>query len=50
MQNQVYLAAFCFTLTGALMGFLWYNAYPAQLIHGRHWAAWRWAQRWGWWR
>jgi phospho-N-acetylmuramoyl-pentapeptide-transferase len=34
MQNQVYLAAFCFTLVGALMGFLWYNAYPAQLIMG----------------
>ena len=34
LQNQVYLAAFCFTLVGALMGFLWYNAYPAQLIMG----------------
>ena len=34
LQNQVYLAAFCFTLVGALMAFLWYNAYPAQLIMG----------------
>lgn len=34
LQNQVYLAAFCFTLVGALMGFLWYNAYPAQLFMG----------------
>jgi phospho-N-acetylmuramoyl-pentapeptide-transferase len=34
LQNQVYLAAFCFTLVGALMAFLWYNAYPAQLFMG----------------
>ena len=34
LQDQVYLAAFCFTLTGALMAFLWYNAYPAQLFMG----------------
>jgi phospho-N-acetylmuramoyl-pentapeptide-transferase len=34
LQDQVYLAVFCFTLVGALMGFLWYNAYPAQLIMG----------------
>ncbi|MBU6350200.1 MAG: phospho-N-acetylmuramoyl-pentapeptide-transferase [Chloroflexi bacterium] len=34
MQNQLYLAIFCFALTGALMGFLWYNAHPAQLIMG----------------
>jgi phospho-N-acetylmuramoyl-pentapeptide-transferase len=34
LQDQVYLAIFCFTLTGAIMGFLWYNAYPAQLIMG----------------
>ncbi|MBW7882435.1 MAG: phospho-N-acetylmuramoyl-pentapeptide-transferase [Caldilineaceae bacterium] len=34
LQDQVYLAAFCFTLAGALMGFLWYNAYPAQLFMG----------------
>jgi phospho-N-acetylmuramoyl-pentapeptide-transferase len=34
LQDQVYLAAFCFTLVGALMAFLWYNAYPAQLFMG----------------
>ena len=34
LQNQVYLAIFCFTLVGALMGFLWYNAYPAQVFMG----------------
>uniref|UniRef100_A0A7C1FHI5 Phospho-N-acetylmuramoyl-pentapeptide-transferase n=1 Tax=Caldilinea aerophila TaxID=133453 RepID=A0A7C1FHI5_9CHLR len=34
LQEQVYLAIFCFTLAGALLGFLWYNAYPAQLIMG----------------
>jgi phospho-N-acetylmuramoyl-pentapeptide-transferase len=34
LQDQVYLAAFCFTMVGALMAFLWYNAYPAQLIMG----------------
>jgi len=34
MQDQVYLAIFCFTLAGALLGFLWYNAYSAQLFMG----------------
>ncbi len=34
LQEQVYLAAFCFTLVGALMAFLWYNAYPAELFMG----------------
>ena len=34
LQDQVYLAVFCFILVGALMGFLWYNAYPAQLFMG----------------
>lgn len=34
LQDQVYLAAFCFTLVGALMAFLWYNAFPAQLFMG----------------
>ena len=34
LQDQVYLATFCFTLVGALMAFLWYNAYPAQLFMG----------------
>ncbi len=26
--------AFCFTVVGALLAFLWYNAYPAQLFMG----------------
>lgn len=34
LQDQVYLSAFCFTLVGALMAFLWYNAFPAQLFMG----------------
>lgn len=34
LQEQLYLVAFCFTVTGATMAFLWYNAYPAQLFMG----------------
>jgi phospho-N-acetylmuramoyl-pentapeptide-transferase len=34
LQGQLYLVAFCFTMTGAIMAFLWYNAYPAQLFMG----------------
>lgn len=34
LQNQVYLMAFCFTVVGALLAFLWYNAHPAQLFMG----------------
>jgi phospho-N-acetylmuramoyl-pentapeptide-transferase len=34
MQGQVYVAQFCFTLVGALFGFLWFNVHPAQLIMG----------------
>jgi phospho-N-acetylmuramoyl-pentapeptide-transferase len=34
LQGQSYLVAFSFTLVGALLAFLWYNAYPAQLIMG----------------
>ncbi len=33
-QGQVYLAVFCFTVVGALLGFLWYNAHPAQVFMG----------------
>ncbi|MGD8456241.1 MAG: phospho-N-acetylmuramoyl-pentapeptide-transferase [Anaerolineales bacterium] len=33
-QGQTYLAQFCFTLVGALFGFLWFNVHPAQLIMG----------------
>ena len=34
MQGQLYIARFCFTLVGALFGFLWFNVHPAQLIMG----------------
>lgn len=34
MQEQIYLARFCFILVGALFGFLWFNVHPAQLIMG----------------
>jgi phospho-N-acetylmuramoyl-pentapeptide-transferase len=34
MQGQPYLARFCFTLVGALFGFLWFNVHPALLIMG----------------
>ncbi|MGQ9584035.1 MAG: phospho-N-acetylmuramoyl-pentapeptide-transferase [Anaerolineae bacterium] len=34
LQGQVWLAAFCFTVVGALLAFLWYNAYPAELFMG----------------
>ncbi len=34
LQDQIYLAVFCYTLVGALLAFLWYNAYPAQLFMG----------------
>lgn len=34
LQGQVYLVLFCFIFVGAVLGFLWYNAYPAQLFMG----------------
>jgi phospho-N-acetylmuramoyl-pentapeptide-transferase len=34
VQGQEPLATFCFTVVGALLGFLWFNAYPAQLFMG----------------
>jgi len=34
LQGQIYIARFCFTLVGALFGFLWFNVHPAQLIMG----------------
>jgi phospho-N-acetylmuramoyl-pentapeptide-transferase len=33
-QDQVGLATFCFAMTGALVGFLWWNAYPARVFMG----------------
>lgn len=34
LQNQTPLMAFCFTIVGALLAFLWYNAHPAQMFMG----------------
>ncbi len=34
MQGQEALATFCFVMVGALMGFLWHNAYPARIFMG----------------
>lgn len=34
LQRQTYLAAFCFTIVGALLAFLWFNAHPAELFMG----------------
>jgi len=34
MQGQVYLARFCFTVVGAIFGFLWFNVHPAELFMG----------------
>ncbi len=34
VQDQTFLATFCFTATGAVLGFLWYNSHPAQMIMG----------------
>ena len=33
-QGQDFLAVFCFTVVGALLGFLWYNAHPASVFMG----------------
>jgi phospho-N-acetylmuramoyl-pentapeptide-transferase len=34
IQEQPYLARFCFTVVGALFGFLWFNVHPAELFMG----------------
>ncbi|KAA3647057.1 MAG: phospho-N-acetylmuramoyl-pentapeptide-transferase [Chloroflexi bacterium] len=34
LQGQTFLAQFCFTLMGAVFGFLWFNVHPAMLIMG----------------
>jgi phospho-N-acetylmuramoyl-pentapeptide-transferase len=34
VQGQVFLARFCFTLVGAIFGFLWFNVHPALLFMG----------------
>jgi phospho-N-acetylmuramoyl-pentapeptide-transferase len=33
-QGQPFLGGFCFTVVGAILGFLWWNAYPARVIMG----------------
>lgn len=33
-QGQSQLAALCFTVVGAVLGFLWFNAYPARIFMG----------------
>ncbi len=33
-QHQVGVVTFCFIMVGALLGFLWYNAHPAQVFMG----------------
>jgi phospho-N-acetylmuramoyl-pentapeptide-transferase len=34
LQGQDYVVAMCLTIAGALMAFLWHNAYPAQVFMG----------------
>lgn len=34
LQGQDYLVTFCFTVVGAILGFLWFNAHPAQIFMG----------------
>lgn len=34
IQGQIFLARFCFTVVGALFGFLWFNVHPAELFMG----------------
>jgi phospho-N-acetylmuramoyl-pentapeptide-transferase len=34
LQGQIFLARFCFTIVGALFGFLWFNVHPAALFMG----------------
>ena len=33
-QSQLILAGFCFTVTGALLSYLWFNIYPARFFMG----------------
>lgn len=34
LQGQVHVVTFCFAMTGAILGFLWFNAHPAQVFMG----------------
>jgi phospho-N-acetylmuramoyl-pentapeptide-transferase len=33
-QGQIGVVTFCFTMVGSLLGFLWFNAHPAQVFMG----------------
>ncbi|MFQ5616358.1 MAG: phospho-N-acetylmuramoyl-pentapeptide-transferase [Anaerolineales bacterium] len=33
-QSQIFIVRFCFTITGAVLGFLWFNIQPASLVMG----------------
>ena len=34
LQGEVFVGRFCFTIVGALFGFLWFNVHPAMLFMG----------------
>jgi len=34
VQGQIFLARFCFSVVGAVFGFLWFNVHPAKLYMG----------------
>jgi UDP-N-acetylmuramyl pentapeptide phosphotransferase/UDP-N-acetylglucosamine-1-phosphate transferase len=34
LQGQDFIGRFCFTMVGALFGFLWFNVHPAELFMG----------------
>jgi phospho-N-acetylmuramoyl-pentapeptide-transferase len=34
LKGDTFLARFCFTMVGALFGFLWFNVHPAELFMG----------------
>ncbi len=34
LQGQVHVVTFCFAMSGAILGFLWFNAHPAQVFMG----------------
>jgi phospho-N-acetylmuramoyl-pentapeptide-transferase len=34
LQQQLFLAGFCFTVVGALLSYLWFNIYPARFFMG----------------
>jgi phospho-N-acetylmuramoyl-pentapeptide-transferase len=34
LQGQVHVVTFCFMMAGAILGFLWYNAHPAEVFMG----------------